>query len=476
MPDIHGAQGAERFTGTWWLPSEPRRRRGGVLIAQDDGQIRLELDGALSAQPRRSHVDEQVDYELVRGRVGIGDFTLYKCSDMGMSYQGITPTRQTLHVQIAIDGLRASSVNDLAFDAANIEIDLLHEWARRSKAAGNPVWKSYKNDPHGRQRFVYDPVPKLSMTAHDIQIDLIPGITVGGPVGHLNMDTWHIFHVDLAQPLPLEDWHDLILRPLQNFVSFVSDQAAWINKVRVSHSARLVGPPSQRYPAPATVYGYWAKKDKERADNLTPSSFLVNFDDVVRVFERVLSNWLRLSRSFKDALTLFFGPRYAERMYLELSFLMLAQALEVFHRTKYPTGTMIPPDEYEEIRKSLIKNTPRAHKDLISARLTRGNDPFYKTRIMELIRDARPAVSKLVGQRPDRWANDVKNTRNDLTHWNPVREGIEPGTQEFFDLQRQALILMKTILLRELGFSADECARVLANNRIYRNARGPVWA
>jgi hypothetical protein len=95
---------------------------------------------------------------------------------------------------------------------------------------------------------------------------------------------------------------------------------------------------------------------------------------------------------------------------------------------------------------------------------------------MDLIRDARPAVSKLVGQRPDRWANDVKNTRNDLTHWNPVREDIEPGTQEFFDLQRQALILMKTILLRELGFSADECARVLANNRIYRNARGPVWA
>jgi hypothetical protein len=475
VPDTDMAQGAERFTGRWWLPSHPRRTKWGVLIVQADGQLHLELDGALSTQPRRSHADEQSEYELIRGRVGIRDFTLYKCSDMGISYQGITPIRQTLHVQIAVDGLRVSSVDDLAFDAANIEIDLLHEWARWSKAAGNPVSKPYKNDPPGRERFVYDPVPKLSMVAHDITIDLISGIFIGGPVGHLKMDTSQIFYVKLAQPLALEDWHDLILRPLQNFVSFVSDQAAWINKVKVSHSARLIGRREGRYPAPVTIYGYWAKEDKERADNLTPSSFVVNLDDVVPVFERVLSNWLRLSRHFKDALTLFFGPRYANRMYVELSFLMLAQALEVFHRTKYPTATMIPPDEYERIRKSLITKTPKARRGLISTRLDHGNDRFFKNRILDLVAYAGPAVTKLVGQRPDIWANHVRNTRNDLTHWNPVRKGIEPGTQNFFDMQRQASILMKTILLRELGFSEPECARILAGNWEYRHARGPWW-
>jgi hypothetical protein len=313
------------------------------------------------------------------------------------------------------------------------------------------------------------------MVAHDIKIHLVSGISEGVQVGHVKMDTWQVFHVELAQPLPFEEWRDIILRPLQNFTSFVSDQAAWINKVQVSHSARLFGPRGRRYPARVTVHGYWAKTDKEPPRKLTPSHFLAGFDDVAKVFERVLSNWLRLSRDFGDALNLFFGPRYADHMYPELSFLVIAQALEVFHRTKDPDATIIPLNDYRKLRKALIKATPKQYKSLISARLSHGNDPFFKTRIVELVNYASPAVDKLVGQRPDRWASEVKNTRNDLTHWNPVREGIEPGTQDFFDLQRQAQILMKIVLLRELGFSASDCVRLLASNWEYRQTRVLAW-
>ena len=92
MPDTDMTQGAERFTGIWWLPSEPNRRPGGVLIVHADGHMRLELDGALSSRPRRSHAHEQIDYELVRGRVGIRDFTLHKCSEIGKLDQGTMQT------------------------------------------------------------------------------------------------------------------------------------------------------------------------------------------------------------------------------------------------------------------------------------------------------------------------------------------------------------------------------------------------
>ncbi len=222
------------------------------------------------------------------------------------------------------------------------------------------------------------------------------------------------------------------------------------------------------------MYGHWRRKDKEPAANLTPSDFLLSIDDAARAFGKVLPNWMRLSRDFRDALNLFFGPRYADGMYLEVSFLLVAQALEVFHRTKYPAATVIPADEYARIRTALIKATPKQHRNLVSARLNHGNDPFFKTRIVELVHYAGPTVTSLVGQPPDRWATEVKNTRNDLTHWNPVREGTEPGTQNFFDMRRQALTLMKTVLLRELGFSASECTRLLANNWEYRHTR--AWA
>jgi hypothetical protein len=475
VPDTEMTQGAERFTGTWWLPSEPNRRPGGVLIVQADGQIRLELDGALSLRPRRSHADEQLDYELVRGRVGIRDFTLHKCSEIGRLRQGTAQTRQILLAEIAFDGLRASNVDDLTFDAGVIEIDLLHEWAKWSGAGGRIEWKPYRNDPPGRERFVYNPVPEMTMVANGLKVVLASGISVRTRVGHVEMNTEHMFYIELSQPLPFGEWQTSILRPLQNLVSFVSDQAAWINKLQVSRSARRVGPRGRRHPAPVMVYGDWTRNDKELPGNLTPSSFLVSFDEVASAFDRVLSNWLRVSRDFRDALNLFFGPRYADRMYLESSFLMLAQALEVFHRTKYPATTMVPREEYKKLRNTLIKATPKQYKKLISPLLSRGNDPFLKTRIVELVNYAGPAVTNKVGQPPDRWADDVKNTRNDLTHWNPIRKGIEPGTPDFFDLRRQVLILMKTVLLRELGFSTSECARLLRENWEYGHTRAPAW-
>src|SRR6266536_5706316 len=110
---------------------------------------------------------------------------------------------------------------------------------------------------------------------------------------------------------------------------------------------------------------------------------------------RCYPNWMRLSRDFRDALNLFFGPRYADGMYLEVSFLLVAQALEVFHRTKYPAATVILSDEYANIRTALIKATPKQHRNLVSARLNHGNDPFFKTRIVEVVHYSGPSVTSL---------------------------------------------------------------------------------
>ncbi len=215
MPDTHMAQGAERFTGTWWLPSEPNRRPGGVLIVHADGQVRLELDGALSTPPRRSHADEQVEYEIIVGRVGVRQFTLYKSIQIEYLSEGNRHARQTLLVETVFDGLRAANADDLRFDAGGIEIEVLHEWAKYSRSSGRIVSKKYKNDPPGRTRLVYDSPPALTAIDNGLKLVLVPGIAVPQRVGHAEMNTWHMFGVELPQPLPFEEWHTLVLRPLQ---------------------------------------------------------------------------------------------------------------------------------------------------------------------------------------------------------------------------------------------------------------------
>src|SRR6266542_1939323 len=145
-------------------------------------------------------------------------------------------------------------------------------------------------------------------------------------------------------------------------------------------------------------------------------------------------------------------------LYLESSFLMMAQGLEVFHRTKYSTATMIPQDEYTGLYEKLLAETPKRRRWLIEPRLKRGNEPFFKRRLVDLIEFAGDGFTDLAGT-PDTWAGRVKDARNDLTHWSADRSGVEPGTDTFFQLLREATLLTKAVLLREIGFSTSECSR-----------------
>src|SRR6266704_85582 len=473
---MNAAKPEERLTGTWRLPTQPNLRRAGVLVLSGAEEARLEIDRALPMAPRRSHADTPETYEIVLGRAGSRLFTLYRCMVESEESVGRRETRQVLSIDTAFEGARIASADDLTFDAAAIGIEPLHDWAKWSTTSGRIIRRSDVEDGRlVRTHLTYEPQAELRAATDQGEIVLAEGLSIPRQRGRAELNTSHTFRMQLSSPLPFESWHTAVLRPLQNFVSLVTDQAARITWVTMSHSAHLTGPRGRRYPAPIKVRSHFLQQIGGQPRRLVSTDFLIGFDEMANRFEPVMREWFRISRDYRDACTLMFAPRYAGNLYLESSFLMIAQALEVFHRTKYATATIMPPNEYEALRGKLLAATPKEHRSLIASRLSlsHGNAPFFKDRLLDLIELAGESVTNLVKSR-DAWAKKLKDTRNDLTHWSDTREGVEPGTEAFFRLLRQATILTKAIALREIGFSTSECARLFSENWLYRFSRGQI--
>jgi ApeA N-terminal domain 1 len=461
-----------RHVGTWWLPTRPNRRIPGTLAISRDGRSQLELDGALAASSYELETNKarSRDYDIVLGRVGHEPWTLYDCLTVSWESTGERLTRQVLSVGTAFEGLRASRPDDLDFDTAALGLDLLGPWASWSEGSGRIIPQLSRGpDPARRAGVEYRPGSVLKAATNEWTIELREHLRSSNRPARSELEIAYAFHVDLTQPLHFEQWHTRYLRPLQNFVSLATNQGARITNLTLAHSERRTGPRGRRYPIRVKMHsGFIRQVEASRQRALTRSRCLLQLDDIATRFQGIMTKWMRASHVFKDACELFFAPRYAESMYLEPRFLMMAQSLEVFHRSKYPDATIFPPEEYESVRKELVRATDKRYRDVIAIRLNRGNDPFLTHRLQKLAEDAGPGFTNLVDP-VKAWADRLKDTRNDLTHWSQERRGVERGTKAFFRLLHEVDFLMSTVLLRELGFSQEECAELLAKNQLYRD-------
>jgi len=411
-------------------------------------------------------------YEIVLGKADGRIFTLYQCMTESATVADDREAHHVLSFDAAFEGARLASSSDLTFDRAVIQIDPLHDWAKWSTASGRISRNNDIEDGRIVQiNVTYQPRDELRATTDQWEILLSERYSISQQMGRVELNTDHSLHVRLASPIPLNDWHTRILRPLQNFASLVSDQGARITGLVLLNSSRREGPRERRQPVPIRVRSHFIQHVEDERRHLVPRDFLVGLDEIAGRFQDVMHEWFRVSEDFRDACNLIFAPRYADNLYLESSFLMMAQGLEVFHRTKYSTATMIPQDEYTGLYEKLLAETPKRRRWLIEPRLKRGNEPFFKRRLVDLIEFAGDGFTDLAGT-PDTWAGRVKDARNDLTHWSADRSGVEPGTDTFFQLLREATLLTKAVLLREIGFSTSECARLLSQNRVYRFMRG----
>ena len=182
--------------------------------------------------------------------------------------------------------------------------------------------------------------------------------------------------------------------------------------------------------------------------------FLLNRAELGDAFQNVAAKW------FSEAAALKIPSRLANGLmswgvgdfYLE--FLSSMQALEGFHRVKYP-GTYTDEVSYEGIKKALNDaipvSTENDHKEALKSKIRYGNQLSLRRRLKDLRGTLGDSLASGVfggtGELPKRWVD----TRNYLTHWDADLKAAALDGQDLYEATIRAQQFLRLLYLLLVG-------------------------
>ena len=167
---------------------------------------------------------------------------------------------------------------------------------------------------------------------------------------------------------------------------------------------------------------------------LHPSEMLFTLPEATPDLSRVMRSWLAKQERLRPVFNLFFGTRFHPDLFLDVRFLMHAQAIETY--------------DYRRGRRP-------------------GNRTFAE-RVGAVLDQSKTVSKRIVGPTPNdrqEFIESVKVARNYYTHYNPKLEKKVARGAALVLLLVQLQAILEMALLRELGFPARTIIHVLQRTR-----------
>ncbi len=191
------------------------------------------------------------------------------------------------------------------------------------------------------------------------------------------------------------------------------------------------------------------------------------YDQVAGQLETILQRWHDLSECLKAVVDLFAAVVFGKELPVEVEFLFLAQAVEVYH-TKSPRfdSNQLSRDEHASRVDKAVSATPDDVREWAKAVLQKANYKPLKDKLREVIQSWGAPTLRLY---PDieKAVDRISYNRNHLTHYS----GSGPrlfSDQEMYFANQSLKALLWTIFLLELGLSGPPIESVF-KNLVFRN-------
>jgi hypothetical protein len=187
--------------------------------------------------------------------------------------------------------------------------------------------------------------------------------------------------------------------------------------------------------------------------------YVLTLDDIP--FEALMPRWLDVRDTFAAARSMILGLRYVRTGYIETRVVTAVAAAESMHRALDPAPP-IPPDEFKQIRKTLLQAVSPERKSWLADRLNEhSNVPTLKQRLLELVERVGEAGQRLV-HKADVWAKAAKDARNNLAHVGTAENDLE-HLHAVAEVTAGVVILN---LLHELGVPQERLQKAVDENPV----------
>jgi hypothetical protein len=199
--------------------------------------------------------------------------------------------------------------------------------------------------------------------------------------------------------------------------------------------------------------------DPESLPQVWGTQFAVLFEEVRNNLATCISRWFDYHAHFKTVLDLYFAEFFSRSYHNETRFVLLTQALEVYHRIRFPDGEESE-DKWESKVAEIVKSVPIEYQEWLSKKLKWSNEKRLRKRLEELVRIHAETLKPII-RKPANFAGLVTETRNHFTHWGSSESSIisDDELPAYTDRVRR---LLQVCILSDLGIDNTAAQRIIA--------------
>ena len=447
------------YEGIWWLPESVDNKVAGRLqFSKTEGLI-LNLIGTLNPT---FGFNETNKYPLVHGLTQTGkSFTLQNVFETGLHIGLPGFNSQTLDATIAFSGAHFDSLDQIKFDMMHVEYNHLGKWVDTSGLSYS-IFDEDGNFERLEANYAY---PE-EVTAYLTDVKITPTYTFNinipamHPVEELQLKQKIYLKVEADNALSLETAMRRFILPFRNLLTFATNSPNFITKLTGFFSNNQGTKSDESTESSINIFF-----QENNSSTVSKASPLFTLKDVKNDFSDLLQKWFTIADELDSVCNLFFGVLYSDQMYSEHKFASFVHAAESYHRHRFK-NEVLPKAEHKQMVKEIVDQVLEKHQAWLKEKLAYSNETRFRDRIRDLIDFAGAVIDPLIGDKED-FVSSVANTRNYNTHYDIRLKDRALRDADLYWLSQTLSFLVQICLLRELGFSAERCVDIFANNQEY---------
>ena len=388
--------------------------------------------------------------------------TLEGCMAAGSS-GGLRQRRQEWHVSEAVFGVHFTSDESWAFYGAGFSVPLLTRWISQAITEVD-----LESDALGATKRLGIAVSLESWPLWGIQDGEVTLVRAGSTRNASETVTELESRIDLrirrSRALSRDEMHGLAVRPLQVLLALSTGQftTAMSGSAYVATADSVEGRRSHD----------WVWHPHEFTCNSLKADYGFNYSDVASLGLDALRKWTERSPGIEPVVNLYLAS-LRQLGYSELTFLLLAQALETFHRRE-TTMTILDGDTWRDLNEKLVSvvnevtRGVEGNADLraqLAGKLSYLNEAGLRTRLKQLLGRLGDVGLRVCGGDLSGFVGQVVDTRNYYTHWTADLESKALRGERLLYATSRLLAVLELLLLTDLGFGLESKAAVAVLHR-----------
>jgi hypothetical protein len=454
------------YVGEWWIPDEKGEPWSGRLVF--DPQLGLDLEVA-STGPELAFPWDPSDIPVIHGfTVDGARVTLTHCVQSRTKAHLPGGYVASYSASRAFIGAHFASPGTIALDRLRFRLSDVGEWL------GVSGFKSIRRATTGFafEYEVPDDVELAAVPPFKITVAFEASRTSGPERARtlLELQAAQREWIALAADTPIAfDELNEVARQIRNFFCFVvRDRVDFLEmraSVELSDSDYEEGEPETRRQEVVILYRPNAVIEPRKRP-ASSRDMLFTFPDSKPGDASPQSRWLAQRDLLGPVYDLFLVSLFQPRIFLELQFLSLSQAIESLHSRKFPHYE-VPKAEHRQRVREIVAAAPAKYKKWVNEKLDGANRATFRQSLRELLATLPDDLRTALGD-AEAFGKKVHVTRNFLTHWNP---DLELEAAKGTDLMRMTMalkVILEALLLLELGFDGDQVGALINRNERYK--------